>query len=209
MKSLGKHILGYPYIYRPIHLLNHKWHTAHVHNPSRLQVIRNTAHRSSTQASYTIGLGTIMQENQPAAQIAARHNIFPQMKPYMSCIFLVLVGFDPRVSRLGGEIVTVSHHGCAIVWHCTYISWCELWQNSWCAIPHHTSCTSVRLEITVDVHRLIWKYTVTVIQSTVNHGLHKSMRSFLAQTAHRSCVPLDWTIWPVIRANFQRNMVTD
>ena len=44
-----------------------------------------------------------------------------------------------------------------------------------------SSCTQDRLEITVDVHRLIWKYTVTVIQSTVNHGSHKSMRSFLAQ----------------------------
>ena len=44
-----------------------------------------------------------------------------------------------------------------------------------------SSCTQDRLEIIVDVHRLIWKYTVTVIQSTVNHGSHKSMRSFLAQ----------------------------
>ena len=43
------------------------------------------------------------------------------------------------------------------------------------------SCTQDRLEIIVDVHRLIWKYTVTVIQSTVNYGSHKSMRSFLAQ----------------------------
>ena len=67
-----------------------------------------------------------MQENQPAAQIAARHNIFPQMEPYMSCIFLVLVGIDPGVSRLGGEIVTVSHHGCAIECLTLYISWCEL-----------------------------------------------------------------------------------
>ena len=58
----------------------------------KVQFIRNTAHRPSTQASCTIGSGTIMQENLPAAQIAARHNIFPQMAPYMSCIFLVLVG---------------------------------------------------------------------------------------------------------------------
>ena len=47
-----------------------------------------------------------MQENQPAAQIAANHSIFPQMVPYMSWIFLVLVGIDPGVSRLGGEIVS-------------------------------------------------------------------------------------------------------
>ena len=50
----------------------------------KVQVIRNTAHRPSTQASYTIGSGTTMQENQPAAQIAAEHNIFPRMAPYMS-----------------------------------------------------------------------------------------------------------------------------
>ena len=43
----------------------------------KVQVIRNTAHRPSTQASYTIGPGTTMQEIQPAAQIAAKHNIFP------------------------------------------------------------------------------------------------------------------------------------
>ena len=53
----------------------------------KVQVIRNTAHRPSTQASYTIGSGTTMQENQQAAQIAAKHNIIPQMAPYMSCIF--------------------------------------------------------------------------------------------------------------------------
>ena len=34
------------------------------------------------QASYMIGSGTTMQEIQPAVQIAARHNIFPQMAPY-------------------------------------------------------------------------------------------------------------------------------
>ena len=37
----------------------------------KVQVIRNTAHRPSTQASYTIGSGMTMQENQQAAQIAA------------------------------------------------------------------------------------------------------------------------------------------
>ena len=39
--------------------------------------MQSTAHWSSTQASYTIDSGSIMQENQLAAQIAARHNIFP------------------------------------------------------------------------------------------------------------------------------------
>ena len=52
-----------------------------------------------------IGSGTTIQKNQPAAQIAARHNIFSQMAPYMSRIFMVLAGIDPWVSRLGGEIV--------------------------------------------------------------------------------------------------------
>ena len=71
-----------------------------------VQVIRNTAHRPSTQASYTIGSGTTLQENQPAAQIAAKHNIFSRMAPYMLWIFLVLVGIDPGVSHLGGEIAS-------------------------------------------------------------------------------------------------------
>ena len=68
-----------------IRLLNHKWHTAHI--TIKVQVIRNTAHRPSTRASYMIGSGTTMQENHTAAQIAARHNIFSQMAPYMSWIF--------------------------------------------------------------------------------------------------------------------------
>ena len=50
----------------------------------KVQVIRNTAHRPSTQASYTMGSGTTMQANQQTAQIAAEHNIFPQMAPYVS-----------------------------------------------------------------------------------------------------------------------------
>ena len=47
-----------------------------------------------------------MQENQSAAQIAAKHNIFPQMASFMSWNFLVWVGIDPGVSLLGGEIVS-------------------------------------------------------------------------------------------------------
>ena len=48
-----------------------------------------------------------MQEYQPAAQITARHNIFPQMAlNYMSWIFLVLVRIDPGVYHLGSEIVS-------------------------------------------------------------------------------------------------------
>ena len=70
----------------------------------KVQVIRNTAHRPSMQASYTIGSGTTMQDNQPAAQIAAKHSIFPQMVPNMSWIFLVLVGIDLGVPCLGGKI---------------------------------------------------------------------------------------------------------
>ena len=59
----------------------------------KVQVIRNTVHRPSTQASYTMGSGTTsMQENQQAAQIAAKHCVIPQMAPYMSWIFLVLHG---------------------------------------------------------------------------------------------------------------------
>ena len=46
----------------------------HMFTIKELQVIRNTAHRPRTQASYTIGSGTTMQENQQAAQIAAKHN---------------------------------------------------------------------------------------------------------------------------------------
>ena len=68
-----------------VRLLNHKWQRVNV--TIKVQVIRNTAHRPSMQASYTIGSGATMQEYQPAAQIAARHNIFPQMAQYMSWIF--------------------------------------------------------------------------------------------------------------------------
>ena len=50
----------------------------------KVQAIRTAAHRPSTQASYMIGSGMAMQENQQAAQIAAKHNIIPQMAPYMS-----------------------------------------------------------------------------------------------------------------------------
>ena len=67
---------------------------------------RNMAHQPSLQASHTIYSGTTLQENQPAAQIAARYNIFPQMVPYMSRICLVLVGIDPGVYHLGSEIVS-------------------------------------------------------------------------------------------------------
>ena len=67
---------------------------------------RNTVHQPSLQASHTIYSGTTLQENQPAAQIAARYNIFPQMVPYMSRICLVLVGIDPGVYHLGSEIVS-------------------------------------------------------------------------------------------------------
>ena len=52
----------------------------------KIQVIQNMAHGPSTQASYTIGSGTTMQENQPAAQISDKHNIFSRMAPYMSWI---------------------------------------------------------------------------------------------------------------------------
>ena len=54
-----------------------------------------------------IGSGPTMQENQSAVQIAAKQNIFPQMTPYICHeSFLVLVGIDPGVSRLGGKIVS-------------------------------------------------------------------------------------------------------
>ena len=57
-------------------------------------------------ATWYIGSRTTIQENQPAAQIAARHNIFfqNQMEPYMSWIFLVLAGIYPGFTSLGGEI---------------------------------------------------------------------------------------------------------
>ena len=75
---------------------------------SKVQVIRNTAHRPSTQASYTAGSGTTIQENQPAAKIAASHTGFSQMVPNVcvSGISMVQVGNDSAVSRLEGEIVS-------------------------------------------------------------------------------------------------------
>jgi hypothetical protein len=71
-----------------------------------LGIVRNTAYRPSTQASYTIGSVATVQRNQPAAQVAARHNIFPQMASYVTNR-MVLVGIDPGHTRLaGGEIAT-------------------------------------------------------------------------------------------------------
>ena len=95
---------------------------------NKVQVIRNTAHRPSKQASYTTG--TTMQENQQTAQIAAKHNIIPQNAPYMSWIFLVLVGIDPGVSHLGGEIV--SHNTTDAVAACLHsFSLCFTQVRSW------------------------------------------------------------------------------
>ena len=50
----------------------------------KVQVIRNTAYRPGTQIGYTIGSGTTMKENKPAARFAAKHNIFSRTAPYMS-----------------------------------------------------------------------------------------------------------------------------
>ena len=61
---------------------------------------------ASLQTSHTTYSGTTMQENQLAAQITARHNIFLQMAPYMSWIFLLLAGIDPGVYHLGRDIVS-------------------------------------------------------------------------------------------------------
>ena len=52
----------------------------------KYRLYENAAHRPSTQASYTIGSRTTIQENQPAAQIAAKHSIFPRMAPYVPWI---------------------------------------------------------------------------------------------------------------------------
>ena len=46
------------------------WQNAHKLQ-SKVQFLQNTAHRPSTQASYTMGLETTLQENKLAAQIAA------------------------------------------------------------------------------------------------------------------------------------------
>ena len=94
----------------------------------KVQFIQNKAHRLSTLAlaSYMITSGMTMQENQLAAQIAARHNIFSQLASYMSCIFLVLVGIDPGSSRLGGELVC---HNTADVQHCWELCWKTLVQD--------------------------------------------------------------------------------
>ena len=41
---------------------------------SKVYVIRNMAYRPSMQVSYAIGLGTTIQENQPAVQIELQLN---------------------------------------------------------------------------------------------------------------------------------------
>ena len=53
----------------------------------KVQVIRNTAHWPSTQASYRIGSGMTMQENQPAAQIAAKQYLSSHGVIYVMNLF--------------------------------------------------------------------------------------------------------------------------
>ena len=63
-------------------------HKKSAHLTIKVQFIQNTAHRLSTQVSYTIGLGTTMQENQPAAKIAASHkttDVRREFKPTVLC----------------------------------------------------------------------------------------------------------------------------
>ena len=80
LKKIVKHI----FVYQITSDILHPTITIKV----QVQIIQNAAHRSSTWASFTTGSGTTMQENQPASQIATRHNIFPsQMGLYILCIF--------------------------------------------------------------------------------------------------------------------------
>ena len=76
----------------------------------KVQAIQNPAHRPSTLNSYTIGSGMTLQENQQAAQIAARNSIIPQMTPYISCWWWCE---SIPCFRLGGENDSKpQHHGC-------------------------------------------------------------------------------------------------
>ena len=82
---------------------------------------RNTAHQPSLQASHTIYSGMAMQENQPAAQIKAKHNIFPQMA------LIVLFGSPITpvnvVRNLGvilDEYMTMSEHIARVCRNCYY-----------------------------------------------------------------------------------------
>ena len=104
-----------------IRSLNHKWQIATQHLPVRqdetnhtcyeVQVIRKTAHWPSKQASFPKDSGMVMQENQPVARIAARHNICR----HMSWIFLLLVVIDPACEattprmRDSGELYAYRH----------------------------------------------------------------------------------------------------
>ena len=60
---------------------------------SKVQVIPTTANRPSTRLGtvYTVherfGYDPTIQENQLAAEILARYNIFSQMVPYMSIMY--------------------------------------------------------------------------------------------------------------------------
>ena len=72
-----------------------------------LGIVRNTVYRPSTQASYTIGSVATVQRNQPAAQVAVRHNIFPQMASYVTNR-MVLVGIDPGHTRLAGDEIATT-----------------------------------------------------------------------------------------------------
>ena len=75
-------ILHYHHFKRQLHL---KWPVVH----QQLHVIRNTAHRPSTQASYTASRVRPKRGiSSAAAQVAATHNIIPSMAPHEFNIIL-------------------------------------------------------------------------------------------------------------------------
>ena len=84
--------------------MNHKWHAYDNESTGCTKYGPSSTDPAGRLAIHDICSGTTEQENHPAAQISAKHNTFSQMAPYMSWIFVVLVGIDPGVSLLGGEI---------------------------------------------------------------------------------------------------------
>ena len=71
---------------------------------SKVQVIRNTAYRPSTQVSYTIGSGTTMQENQLVGSeidgLGASYHIKQKMN--RACVPIVLTyGTETRAMKAG------------------------------------------------------------------------------------------------------------
>ena len=90
---------------------------------SKVQVMQNTAYQPSMLASYTICLRTTIQENKPAAQIAARHNIFSRAAAPWKMFCLSDVGRSLRKEPVGESFLSTPFHR-------------RMWWERWCTVVY-------------------------------------------------------------------------